>query len=85
MQSHRQAVGSPALTLSLCVLEPGVSAGQQPVVDVQRKYLQTERGGDARGGMEQRRGVAPAAIGDGDGDAVRPCRCQRCFVSLNRP
>ena len=80
----RLAAARPAAAALGAMRLPGVGVLAQPVMDVQREDREAERlrGGERR--VEQRRRVAPAAVGDGD-DARAPGSRQRAVVSLKRP
>jgi hypothetical protein len=62
----RLAGPRPAPATILAMREPGVAVRAQAVMDVQREDPDAERRGGGQGGMEQRRRIAAAAVGDAD-------------------
>ena len=91
-QSDRQTAPCPSLTLRLAVGEPVVGIRAQPVVDVQRDDIDTDRRGLHQRRMQQRGRITPAAVGDRDAaprhghDRLRSAAADQCsLVSLKRP
>jgi hypothetical protein len=53
------------------VVEPFVGTGAETVMHVQRENREAERRRCRDRGVQQRRRIAPAAVGDGDGASLR--------------
>ena len=83
-EANRPTAIGPASALRLSMRLPRIGVRAQAVIDMQREDLDALRGSGLRGRMKQRRGVAPAAVGDGDARRVHGA-CQRSVVSLKRP
>jgi hypothetical protein len=65
-KAERMTRTGPTLAATAAVRQPGVGVRTQPVMHMQRNDIDAEQTGRAQRRMQQRGGVAPAAVGDRD-------------------